>query len=112
MKKVEEELYTIVEDEKNDVKKFTSYIEKEGYKEIKDKNVVIDILNYGKVGLPELLAFLPISNQHRANKHSFVLVSETLMIDDVPEELVVVPTLKEAEDVIQMEEIERDLDAF
>lgn len=112
MKIVEKELYTIIEDEKDDVKKFASFLKGDGYKDIEDKNLVVDILKYGTLKLPELLAFLPVSNQHRAKNHSFVLVNDTIMIDDVPPELIVVPTLKEAKDVIQMEEIERDLDAF
>ena len=30
-------------------------------------------------------------------------------IDDIPEEMIVVPTLDEAGDIVEMEEIERDL---
>ncbi|MDT0295153.1 ribonuclease Z [Mesonia ostreae] len=112
MKIVEKDFYTVVEDEKDDIKKFASYLKGAGNKDIADKNLVVDILKYKQLDLSDLLAFLPISNQHRSQKKSFVLVSETLMIDDVPPELMVVPTLLEAKDVIQMEEIERDLDAF
>ena len=53
--------------------------------------------------------FLKLSNRHRKNKHSFVIANDAINIDRVPDELVVVPTLREAEDIIQMEEIERDL---
>ena len=49
------------------------------------------------------------TNQHRAHQHSFVIVNDTINIDQVPEELMVVPTLLEAGDVIQMDEIQRDL---
>ncbi|CAN0606593.1 unnamed protein product, partial [Ectocarpus sp. 12 AP-2014] len=40
---------------------------------------------------------------------SFVLVSDKVSYDDVPEEINLVPTLQEARDVVEMEEIERDL---
>ncbi|TXK72971.1 ribonuclease Z [Mesonia sp. K4-1] len=112
MKLIEKDFYIIVEDEKGDVKQFASFLENTGYENIKDKNVVVDIQKYGELQLPELLSFLSLSNKHRSSKHSFVLVNNTIMIDDVPAELIVVPTLLEAADIIQMEEIERDLEAF
>ena len=40
---------------------------------------------------------------------SFVVVGSGFNIDIFPEKLNVVPTIKEAEDVIEMEEIQRDL---
>ena len=105
---VEKENYKILRDEENDVKNFASYLEF-SYKGFEKDNVVVDILKYGELELEELLKFLKLSNKHRKKKRSFVIVNDTINIDLVPEELVVVPTLQEAEDVIQMEEIERDL---
>lgn len=109
MKITEKENYIIVEDDKNDVLGFSNYLENHAYDEIKAKNVVVDILKYGELSLEELLSFLQLSNQHRANNHSFVIVNDTINIDQVPEELMVVPTLLEACDVIQMDEIQREL---
>lgn len=43
------------------------------------------------------------------NEKSFVMVCDGIEFDQVPDELIVVPTFKEAEDIIEMEEIERDL---
>ena len=40
---------------------------------------------------------------------SFVLVTNAIGYEDAPENLTVVPSLQEAKDVIEMEEIERDL---
>jgi len=37
------------------------------------------------------------------------LVCNAIDLDDTPEEIVVVPTLQEAFDIIEMEEMERDL---
>ena len=42
-------------------------------------------------------------------EHSFVVVYEHYNPDDFPEELIACPTLQEALDIIEMEEIERDL---
>ncbi|MDH3323482.1 MAG: ribonuclease Z, partial [Flavobacteriaceae bacterium] len=41
--------------------------------------------------------------------HSFVIVSDKVNLDGIPDEIIVVPTMQEAYDVIEMEEIERDL---
>ena len=56
------------------------------------------------------MEFLNISNTHRAKRKSFVLVSNKVSFDEVPDEICVVPTLREARDIIEMEEIERDLE--
>lgn len=108
MKVIEKDNYKIVRDRKEDVSDFALHLEK-NHDKFKEDNVVIDILKYGTLSLEELLGFLKLSNAHRKGRHSFVIVNDTINIDRVPEELVVVPTLQEAEDIIQMEEIERDL---
>ena len=56
------------------------------------------------------MEFLQISNEHRRKRKSFVLVTNKVPYADVPEEICVVPTVQEAHDIIEMEEIERDLD--
>jgi hypothetical protein len=38
-----------------------------------------------------------------------VIVTDRVDFDEMPDEIVVVPTLQEAYDIIEMEEIERDL---
>lgn len=108
MKVIEKDSFKILQDEKENVRDFAEYLEK-NHEIFQKENVVIDILKYGTLSLEELLAFLELSNKHRRNKKSFVIVNDTINIDRVPEEIVVVPTLQEAEDIIQMEEIERDL---
>lgn len=109
MKITKKEFYIIIEDDKNDVRDFASYIENKAYTRLADKNIVVDLLKYGELSLEELLCFLRTSDRHRNNKHSFVIVNDTILIDQVPDELAVVPTLQEAADFIQMEELERDL---
>ena len=44
-----------------------------------------------------------------SNKYSTVLVIEAVDLAQFPEDCIVVPTIEEAEDFIQMERIERDL---
>ncbi|MGB8703863.1 MAG: ribonuclease Z [Gillisia sp.] len=100
--------YIILEDQKDDVVEFSAFLYKNQSKFKKD-NVVINILKYGNLSLEELLNFLELSNLQRNRKKSFVIVNDTINIDNVPEELMVVPTLQEAEDIVNMEELEREL---
>ena len=108
MQSIEKENYTILKDEKDDPKDFASFINRI-LDQFKSKNLVIDLQKYGKMTLEELLCYLKPSLNHYKNKRSFIIINDTINIDDVPEELRVVPTPQEAEDMVQMEEIERDL---
>ncbi|MEO2081674.1 MAG: ribonuclease Z [Leeuwenhoekiella sp.] len=105
----EKDTYTILADEEKGVKSFASFLDFIVPKAHAEKNLVIDLLKYEQLTLEELLCFLEISNQQRAAQKSFVLVNKAVHIDRVPEELMVVPTLEEAKDVIDLEEIQRDL---
>ena len=100
---------TILADDRGSFSEFVPYLTLQVKENYSDKNLVIDLLKYTHISLDELLLLLPLSNHHRSQKHSFVLVNEAVNPDDIPDELVVVPTLQEAMDVVEMEEIERDL---
>ncbi len=108
MKTEEKDNYTIFRDEKEDVNDFAQFLT-QIQDRFKDKNIVTDITKYGELTLEELLMFLKLSITHRKGKKSFVIVNDTINIDSVPEEIHVVPTLQEAEDLIGLEELERDL---
>lgn len=101
--------YTVLADDRGDVTSFAAYLEYIIPIKFETQHVVIDLLKYDSLVLPELLAFLKISTYHRASKHSFVMVNNAIDVDDIPMEMIVVPTLQEAADIIEMEEIERDL---
>ena len=53
---------------------------------------------------------MELSNSHKAKGKSFVLVSDLISYGDIPDEISLVPTVQEAKDLIEMEEIERDLE--
>lgn len=80
------------------------------YPKFKNDNIIVSLSTLHKLSIQDILEFLELSNNHRATKHSFVIVSDKIDLDSVPEELVVVPTVQEAYDIIEMEEMERDLD--
>lgn len=79
------------------------------YPKFKNDDVIINLSVIREVTLQDIVEFLELSNTHRRAKHSFVIVTNQANLDEVPDEIVVVPTLKEAYDIIEMEEMERDL---
>lgn len=101
--------YTVLEDEGDDVINFAMYLERIVPEKYEDLNLVINLLKYEKLTLVELIQFLKLSNYQRGGKKSYVFVNNGIDYDLIPDEMMVVPTLQEAGDIIGMEEIERDL---
>jgi len=79
------------------------------YDDIANDNIIVALNSLSAVSGELISEFLQLSNTHREAKHSFVIVSDKVDIDSVSEALIIVPTLQEAYDLIEMEEMERDL---
>jgi signal recognition particle receptor subunit beta len=79
------------------------------YPKFKNYNIIVSLTSLDALTQAEIVEFLELSNTHKASKHSFVIVSNKIDLDVVPDELVVVPTTQEAFDIIEMEDMERDL---
>ena len=79
------------------------------HKTFEKQNLILDITSDKTVTMKTIGQFKSLSKIHRKGKKSFVIVAEGIDFTAVPESLVVVPTLLEAHDMIEMEEIERDL---
>ena len=79
------------------------------YEGFSNDNIIVNLFSVKKMLPNAVNDFLLLSKQHKASKHSFVIVSPLVNIDEAPAELTIVPTLQEAFDIIEMEEIERDL---
>ncbi len=87
---------------------FVSNLNK-SYKKIKKDHIIVNLFSFKKLETSDILEFLALSNTHRAANKSFVLVTDNISYEDVPDEICVVPSIQEAKDIIEMEEIERDL---
>lgn len=81
----------------------------EQHNAFKDQNLVLDLTHVPNVNLKEVKLFADLSKAHKKNKKSFVIVVENIDFNAVPAKMIVVPTHLEAHDIIEMEEIERDL---
>ena len=81
----------------------------ENYGNLKHINLILDFSSNKNISAKEISLFSDKSIEHKSNNKSFVIVCTDVKQDDLSDTLVVVPTLKEAEDVIEIEDIERDL---
>lgn len=99
---------TLITQEKASIVELVKKIDSD-YNRYKNDNIIVNLTTLDNISLPDLVEFLQLSNKHRRAKNSFVIVTDKTNLDETPDEIMVVPTLKEAYDIIEMEEIERDL---
>lgn len=79
------------------------------YNSFKDYNVIFDLSYDHTITIDTIKLFSNLSKKHKKAKKSLVLVASGIDFNAVPDTIIVVPTLLEAHDIIEMEEIERDL---
>ena len=101
-------LATIVICKKNTVDDFFVDFLK-NYSNFKNENLIVDLSVVKGVKKESILLFLPSAKEHRKNGMSFVVVTSGIHADRLPEEFITAPTIREANDIIEMENIERDL---
>ena len=106
IKKSEE--YTLVIPTENTVNEFFK-IFKENQSNFEKEHVIIDFSEKINMNIEEIMLFLELSLTRKKAGTSFVLISNGINIDEISDEINVVPTLKEALDILEMDAIERDL---
>lgn len=79
------------------------------YPKFKNNNIIVALNGLDTFGKADIVEFLELSKTHKVSKHSFVVVSNKIDLDIVPDAITVVPTIQEAYDIIEMEDMERDL---
>jgi hypothetical protein len=99
---------TIIKDTQGDVNSFLEKVTHE-HNSFKSQNLILDITHDKEVTLKDIKLFSDLSKAHQKGKKSFVIVADGIDFNAVPTKLIVVPSLQEANDIIEMEEIERDL---
>ena len=70
------------------------------YPKFKNDNIIVTLTSLKALTKADIVEFLQISKTHRAAKHSFVVVSDKIDLDLVPDDIIVVPTIQEAYDII------------
>jgi hypothetical protein len=79
------------------------------YGSYKSQNLIIDLSHDKALTMNDIKLFSEMFKLHKKAKKSLVIVTDSINLNDVPSKLIVVPTKLEAHDIIEMEEIERDL---
>ena len=102
------ENYTLISSDENTFKEFQNALFKK-INDFKSVNLILQISEDINIENKDFLLFLNVAEQKQQNGTSFVVVNSTVHVDDFPENLNIVPTLHEAEDIIEMEAIEREL---
>jgi hypothetical protein len=107
--KVEHNKHTVtIKDTQGDL---TAFIEKltHEYKSFENENIIVDLTHYPELTLHQLNGFMALSKTHKSHKKSFVLVASDIDFNLVSDKLTIVPSQLEAHDLIELDEIERDL---
>ena len=83
---------------------------KRKYKSFSSHNIVVDLSPMKSVLSKHIKYFAELASRHKElSDKSFVIVTGPIALKLLPDGLNVVPTLHEALDTIEIEEIERDL---
>ena len=83
---------------------------KPNYKNFSSKNIILDLSPIKNVLSKHIKDFVELAIYHKEfNNKSFVVVTGPIGLNLLPNGINVVPTINEAFDTIEIEEIERDL---
>jgi len=99
---------TTIKDTQGDLMGFLMKLTHE-FKTFEKHNIIVDISKHIDLNIKDIKSFSTLCTNHKKAKKSFVIVANNIDYNDVPAKMTVVPTLLEAHDIIEMEEIERDL---
>ena len=99
---------TVIKDTQGDSVSFLEKVTTQ-HESYKHQNLILDVTHDKTTTIVSIKAFSELSKLHKKGKKSFVIVAENIDFNAVPKALVVVPSVLEAHDIIEMEEIERDL---
>jgi hypothetical protein len=99
---------TIIKDTQGNIQNFLAkLIHEQG--SFKRQNLILDVTHDRNIALSDIKLFLELVKMHSRNKKSIVIVASDIDFNAVPTQITVVPSIQEAHDIIEMEEIERDL---
>jgi hypothetical protein len=99
---------TVLKDTKGDFQLFLDKVTTHHESYI-NQNLILDVTHDNSTTIQSIKSFSELSKLHKKAKKSFVIVAENIDFNSLPKSLVVVPSVLEAHDIIEMEEIERDL---
>ncbi len=99
---------TIIKDTQNNVTAFVEKLTNE-YHAFQNQNLILDVSQDKAISNADLSHFKELAKTHKKAKKSMIVVTDSVDFNKVPSYLNVVPSVLEAHDMIEMDEIERDL---
>ncbi len=109
MKIEHSENFVIVKKDTNQLENFIISLETKINNQLRDKNMIIDLLDFSELTSDLLKLFLKLIVICQKSNNSFVIVNNHINLNEVSGEIMVVPTIQEAKDIVEMEIIEREL---
>jgi hypothetical protein len=103
------ENFIIVKENINNFEDFITSLNPKSNVQLSDKNIIIDLLEFDEFSLEKLSLFSELATIFRKYNNSFVIVNNQINLNEIPHDILVVPSLQEAEDIVEMETIEREL---
>ena len=79
------------------------------YNSFKSQNLIVDLSHDKALTMDDIKLFTDLIKTHTKAKKSLVLVTNSVNFTTVPKNITLVPTILEAHDIIEIEQIERDL---
>ena len=99
---------SVINDTAGDLVSFVMKLTHE-YKSFEKQHLIIDLSTFEALTNKQVESLLSLSKIHKKSKKSFVIVTKNFDFNAVSDKLSIVPTIAEAQDIIEMENIERDL---
>ncbi len=109
MKIEHSENFVIAKKDTNQLENFIISLETKINNQLRDKNMIIDLLDFSELTSDLLKLFLKLTVICQKSNNSFVIVNNHINLNEVSGEIMVVPTIQEAKDIVEMEIIEREL---
>jgi len=103
------ENFIIVKENINNFEDFITSLNPKSNVQLSGKNIIIDLLEFDEFSLEKLSLFSELASIFRKYNNSFVIVNNQINLNEIPDDILVVPSLQEAEDIVEMETIEREL---
>ena len=101
--------FIIVKENINNFEDFITSLNPKSNVQLSGKNIIIDLLEFDEFSLEKLSLFSELASIFRKYNNSFVIVNNQINLNEIPDDILVVPSLQEAEDIVEMETIEREL---
>tara|TARA_B110000459_G_C16512205_1_gene448452 strand:+ start:212 stop:547 length:336 start_codon:yes stop_codon:yes gene_type:complete len=103
------ENFIIVKENINNFEDFITSLNPKSNVQLSGKNIIIDLLEFDEFSLEKLSLFSELATIFRKYNNSFVIVNNQINLNEISDDILVVPSLQEAEDIVEMEIIEREL---